>query len=144
MSKMNLAEQYRTLGTESGVEDASPHRLIQMLMEGAMEKIAIAKGHMLRNETALKGEYIGWAAKIIGGLDSCLDFEQGKEIAENLDKLYRYMLTRLLEANMDNDVAKLDEVHTLLKDIKEAWDQISTTINAMSDDPANVSEQSHE
>lgn len=125
---MNMgARQYAVnkykLGVVAEVEEASPHRLIQMLYEGALQRIAIGKGAMQRKEIALKGQSISHAIAIVGGLRSSLDLSQG-EIAVNLDNLYEYMERRLLEANLKNDAEVLDEVSGLLKDIKSAWDAI--------------------
>lgn len=116
--------QYQDVGARSAVEEASPHRLVQMLMDGALSQIAAASGYISRNETARKGAAIGQAVSIIGGLQGSLDMEKGGDIAVNLDRLYDYMTRRLTEANLENDVAKLQEVHGLLAEIKSAWDQL--------------------
>lgn len=123
-------DQYGQNAVQTGVESASPHRLIQMLMEGALDKIAIAKGHMDRGDTQLKGDQIGCAISIIDGLKSSLDKDKGGEIAQNLDDLYVYMERRLIEAHRANDPALLDEVSDLLKQIKEAWDAIADQVNS--------------
>jgi flagellar protein FliS len=96
-----------------------------MLLEGALGKIAAAKGHMDRGEIRPKGEQIGSAISILEGLKTSLDMEKGGEIARNLEDLYTYMERRLIEANRVNDTALLDEVSDLLKQIKEAWDAIA-------------------
>jgi flagellar protein FliS len=113
---------YKT-GAIAEIEEASPHRLIQMLFEGCLQRIAVAKGAIQRKEIALKGESIGKAIGILGGLRSSLDLNQG-EIATNLDRLYDYMERRLVDANLKNDISILDEVTGLLKDVKSAWDAI--------------------
>ncbi|HZX52949.1 MAG TPA: flagellar export chaperone FliS, partial [Pseudomonas sp.] len=98
--------------------------LIQMLMEGGLTRIAQARGAMERQQTAMKGELIGKAIGIIGGLREGLNLEQGGEVAANLDRLYEYMANRLLEANVQNDMAPLDEVAGLLRNVKSGWDVI--------------------
>lgn len=122
--------QYQQVNAQSGVAYASPHRLIQMLMEGALERIAVAKGCIQRQDIAAKGEQIGKAVDIIGGLREGLNHEAGGEIAANLDALYDYLQRRLLEANLHSDIATLDEVADLLRPIKEAWDAIGGTPEA--------------
>jgi flagellar protein FliS len=116
------AQQYGKVAVGSEVNFASPHRLVQMLMEGALEKIAIAKGHMERSEFEAKGKHINWAVSIINGLRGSLNLEEGGEMAANLENLYDYMVRRLSEANLKNDVGMLDEVTSLLLEIKSAWD----------------------
>jgi flagellar protein FliS len=124
-SMRNALNQYSQNAVETAVESASPHRLIQMLMEGALSKIAAAKGFMERGEIRAKGEQVGSAISILEGLKASLDFEKGGEIARNLDELYIYMGRRLVEANRENDPALLDEVSDLLREVKEAWDAIA-------------------
>ncbi|AMR68725.1 MULTISPECIES: flagellar export chaperone FliS [Pseudomonadaceae] len=125
MNAMAALRQYQTVNTQAQVSDASPHRLIQMLMEGGLSRIAQAKGAMQHGQQAAKGELISKAIGIIGGLRAGLDLEQGGEIAVNLDRLYEYMTARLIEANIGNDVAILDEVSGLLRNVKSGWDAIS-------------------
>ena len=116
---------YNQVDNYTGVIEASPHRLVQMLLDGALGKIAVVKGLMMRNDVGKKGEVIGQAISIIGGLRSSLDMEAGGDIATNLDDLYEYMERQLIKANINNDIALLDEVVILLREIKEAWDSIS-------------------
>ena len=121
----NALQQYERVGVHSGIENASSHRLVQMLMEGAAARIAAATRYMTRGEIAEKGRSISLAISIIDGLRSSLDKDKGGQIAENLDRLYDYMMRRLLEANLRNDKAMLDEVQSLLQQIKEGWDAVT-------------------
>jgi|SRR5690606_29215390 flagellar protein FliS len=116
-------KQYRRLGIESEVSNASPHRLIQLLIEGAISRLAAALGAIERNELALKGESISKAIDILGGLRASLDMSEG-ELSQRLDQLYEYMNFSLLEASAANDADKVGEVIQLLKTIKSAWDEI--------------------
>lgn len=116
--------QYKQASVHHGIEDATPHRLIQMLMDGVLTKVSAAKGHIARREAAEKGTAIGTAISIVDGLRISLDMEAGGELAHNLDDLYDYMSRCLLQANLRDDVAKLDEVAALMAQIKSAWDAI--------------------
>ena len=115
---------YNTVAVHTGVSEASPHRLIQMLLDAALEKIMSAKGFMSNGKVSAKGEQIGLAVSIIDALRASLDKEKGGDIALNLERLYEYSIERLTEANLQNDLSKLDEVVAVLKPIKEAWDAI--------------------
>lgn len=117
-------QQYRQNHVQGGVATATPHRLVQMLMEGVQEKLLAAKGYMAVNNIAKKGEHISWAISIIDSLRSCLNREQGGDVAENLSRLYDYMEARLLVANLKNDPLILDEVGQLMAEIKSGWDAI--------------------
>ncbi|MCC6207692.1 MAG: flagellar export chaperone FliS [Gammaproteobacteria bacterium] len=121
-------KQYQNAGLKGAVEDATPHRLIQMLIDGALDKIAAARGFMERGDIAQKGAHISWAVSIIDGLRISLDKSVGGEVAQNLDDLYNYMMARLTEANLKNDASYLNEVAGLLRQIKEGWDAIPAEV----------------
>lgn len=125
MYASSALKQYQSVNTQARVVDASPHRLIQMLMEGGLSRIAQARGAMEREQTALKGELIGKSIAIIAGLRESLDHQQGGELAGNLDSLYEYMIARLTEANVSNEPELLEEVSMLLRNIKQGWDAIA-------------------
>ncbi len=116
--------QYANIHNESGLADASPHYLIQMLMDGFLARVNSAKGAMMRSDIELKGIYISRAIAIIGGLNEAIDLEKGGEIAINLSQLYNYISRRLLQASSENNVEILDEVASLMREIKEGWDAI--------------------
>lgn len=124
----NALGQYNKMAVQAGVEAASPHRLIQMLMDGVLEKVARAKGCMQRGDIRAKGQQIGWAISIIEGLKASLNKAEGGEIAQNLEDLYIYMERRLIESNRINDPALLDEVSSLMRQVKEAWDAIGDEV----------------
>lgn len=119
---------YNKVGIESSVTAAGPIKLISMLYQGALLAIANAKNGILRKDIPAKGAAISKAIAIIGeGLNASLDKKVGGEIAQNLSSLYDYMVTRLVAANLNNDMAALDEVARLLNDLKGAWDSIGQT-----------------
>jgi len=122
-------KQYRQLGIESEVSNASPHRLIQLLFEGALGRLAAAQGAIERGDFSAKGELLGKAISIVGGLRSSLDMEAG-EISERLDQLYEYINLKLLEASVQSDADKVNEAIQLLKTIKSGWDEIAPQASA--------------
>lgn len=126
-------QQYRQNHIQGGVAAATPHRLVQMLMEGVQEKLLAAKGYMAAKNIAKKGEHISWAITIIDSLRACLNMEAGGEIAENLSRLYDYMETRLLEANIKNDPVIIDEVGQLMAQVKFGWDSIPAEFHGDAD-----------
>jgi flagellar protein FliS len=118
-------KQYRQLGLETQINNASPHRLIQLLMDGALERLNGAKLAMERGDAATKGALIGKAMGIISGLRSSLNMEvDGSDLPERLDNLYDYMGRRLLEASSFNKTEIVIEVIDLLKTVKSGWDGI--------------------
>jgi flagellar protein FliS len=124
MNARSAMNQYKQVGVHSAVMDATPHRLVQMLMEGVLEKIALAKGNIARKEIAKKGENISKAITIVGGLQAALNREVGGDLSENLSNLYDYMTRRLIIANIRSDQNILDEVANLMLEVKAGWDVI--------------------
>jgi flagellar protein FliS len=123
-NKMALA-QYKKIDNESAVNGASPHRLIQMLMTGALDRMAQAVVAFEAKNIERKGVLLGKSISIIAGLQASLDNDRGANVAVNLDKLYDYMQRRLLEANLKNDMAMVEEVSGLLVKVKTSWDAIA-------------------
>ncbi len=120
---------YNKVGVESSVMGADPHMLISLLFQGALLAITHAKSEMSRKQTAAKGKSISKAISIIGeGLNASLDKNVGGDLALNLSSLYDYMVMRLVDANLTNDVAALDEVERLLTELAGAWDAIRPRI----------------
>lgn len=125
MSSTAAINAYNKVGIESGVTAADPHKLISMLYQGALLAIANAKNGILRNDIPAKGKAISHAMLIIGdGLNASLNKEVGGDLALSLAALYDYMIKRLLFANLNNDMAALNEVAGLLGELKEAWESI--------------------
>ena len=93
MNPMMALRQYQKVGSQAQTSEASPHRLVQMLMEGGLDRIAQAKGAMSRKDLAGKGVSIGKAIAIIGGLREGLDLENhGTHALRNQDNLYHSMI----------------------------------------------------
>jgi len=133
MNTVTALNTYKNVGLESGIASADPHKLILMLYQGAILAIASAKNQIQRKQIAEKGSSITKAIKIIDeGLKACLDVKAGGEIAKNLSELYDYMNQRLLIANLKNDITILDEVSTLLTDLKGAWESIQPETKSLS------------
>jgi flagellar protein FliS len=124
MNNKSALSFYQQVNSQTGVVDADPHRLIQLLLDGALDRIAQAKGALLTGDTAAMGEALGKAMGILSGLQGSLDLERGGDIAANLDRLYEYMSLRLLDVHREKQADSLDEVVGLLGSIKSGWDAI--------------------
>jgi len=119
------SKAYTNVGYETDIDAANPHKLILMLLDGALMAIASASRHMQHGEIPQKGAAISQAITIIGdGLRASLDVQAGGDLAEKLGALYDYMGDRLLYANVNNSTAALEEVSGLLGEIKGAWAEI--------------------
>ena len=127
MSNMAL-NQYRSVSVQSGMTDATPHHMITMLLDGALDRVASAKGAIDRGEVSRKGELLGSAIAIIDSMRASLDFDKGGEIATNLGSLYDYIEGRLVEANASSNLTLLDEVSALLRESKAGWPAIPADV----------------
>ena len=126
-SARSYANQYRQTSVNSAVLDASPHQLVALMLAGARERACLAIACLERGDLPRKSQAISDASAIIGGLNGALDMTAGGEIADGLQALYDYAQRRLLEANLNNDRAPLDEINDLLGDIESAWCAIAPT-----------------
>lgn len=129
----NPAKAYATVGIETGVAAANPHKLILMLFDGALLSLSSAASHMQQNHVAEKGMAISKSIDIISnGLRASLDLKAGGDLAERLFALYEYMERRLLHANLNNDLAAIEEVSHLLGELRSAWEEIAQNPAAVS------------
>lgn len=118
---LSPAASYRNLSIETGVGEARPHRLIEMLFDGAIESVMRARIAMTRHDVATRTRAIGRALRIVDeGLKASLN-PAGGELAANLRELYGYITVRLTQANCDSDDAILGEVESLLMTLREGW-----------------------
>lgn len=127
MNKSAAGQQYAKINAQTGIVDADPHRLIQMLYAGALEQISVARGCIQREDIAGKGEAIGKAIGIVGGLRDSLDAEPNSESAAlslELAALYEFVTTKLSDANVRSDIAALDESATVLRELQDGWNGI--------------------
>lgn len=124
MNHANALKAYQNVSKESERLETDPYKIIVILMNNALLALDNAKTAMESKHIEEKGRNISLAISLIDGLHASLDTQQG-EIAENLAKLYDYMMRRLVEANLHNQVSILEEVKGLLSEIKESWDAIN-------------------
>lgn len=143
MIKQAQDQQYKLIDTETGVVDADPHHLIAMLFKGALEKLAVAKGGLQRNDVAAKGEALTQAISIVGGLLDSVDPKAGDGVlANNLTELYYFVTQRLTDANVNHDMQALEEAIGVLKQLESAWLEIASLspsdANAIEPTPVSV------
>ncbi|MEN5015157.1 flagellar export chaperone FliS [Erwinia sp. Eh17-17] len=119
---------YAKIGVESAVMSASNDQLITLLFDGALSALVRARLFLQEGNIVKKGESLSKAINIIdNGLKLGLDESSEDELTQNLLGLYRYMVHRLLRANIDNDPQGIEEVEALLRNIADAWKEVSGT-----------------
>ena len=122
----HISNQYKSLELQTRIDAASPHELIELLLQGARSHIATAQGNIQRNQIKEKGEHLGKALSIVEGLKTSLNHENGGEIAGNLVQIYDYIQHLLTQANLNNDQDLLAQANVLLSEIHQAWQSIGS------------------
>lgn len=118
---------YQSVAAHGGVAQADPHRLVLMLMDGAVQRITAARGCIARGERGAKAQHLQRALAIIDELRASLDADRGGPLAQSLEDLYEYMGRQLIRANVEDSGTHLDEVLGLIAEIRGAWVAIGPT-----------------
>ncbi len=108
---MRMADSatYSDVKAYTGLSDATPHQVVQQMLETMLTRVAQAQGQMERGDIQAKSETISKALAITEALVLSLDRERGGAIASNLEELYDYISRTLLAANLENRVELLAE-----------------------------------
>lgn len=129
-ANLRAIQSYGDVKVTSGVASANNVQLIQMLFDGLLESLVAARGHIQHRNIHEKSKAIARASRIVLGLQGALDFEKGGDLAGNLNELYSYVTRRLFHVNAHNDLAVLDEIHGLMKEIRDAWEGVPSLVPA--------------
>ncbi len=113
----NRANQYK----QTAIKTASPGQVLLMLYEGAIQHLRKAVDCMDKKDIAGKGKFIGKAHDIVNELTATLDFNVGGEIAKDLERLYNFISSQLIKANMENSKDTLVQVIKLLETLLAGW-----------------------
>ena len=104
------------------VQTASPEQLIKMLLDRAVAELEQAKGGLQAGDRLGASPHLRRAQDIVGELRSCLDLSIG-QLATNLDELYGYAHTQLVEASLDGESHRVSDVVAILEPVRDAWSQ---------------------
>ena len=121
------SSMYQQTSARGSVENADPHQLTGMLLDGAIDRINQARGHIYHRDVAAKGVAFSKAIAIISELRGTLNFEAGGDLPKRLGALYDYVTRRLLQAQLNDDLSALDEAARLLMPIRDSWHAIRET-----------------
>lgn len=128
---LRAASTYHRINLETTISQASPHQLVNMLLQGLLKNIGTARSALKRGDLVTKGEQINKAVRILDeGLKPALNLAQGGDLAANLNGLYGYCSIRLTEANLRNDEAALADVIRVIEPLADGWKQIGGQVSA--------------
>lgn len=128
MNAHRALSNYGNVKVVTGVATANSVELIMMLFDGLIESLSLARGHIVHGAIELKSKALQRASRIVLGLQNALDHEKGGELARNLADLYTYVVRRIIDINAYNDVQALDEVVSMMTEIRTAWQQVPTLV----------------
>lgn len=114
--------------TQNNIGVESPEKLIQMMYEGVLRFNMQAKRSIQENNIERRTYWVNRSNAVITELINILDFNHG-EVSLYLAGLYTYQLRLLVEANLNNDASKLDEVNQVFKGLLDAWKESTDVAN---------------
>ena len=131
MNAITALAQYGQIKNDAQISYASPHQLMLMLFDGAIEAMSMTIGSIQNKNFELRSKQNTRSIAIINGMRECLDLETGGELADNLYSLYQYMVQELFRASFKNDVDTIQNIQTMLKDIRGSWEKIPLNMHYM-------------
>jgi flagellar secretion chaperone FliS len=117
---------------EVAIKTATPLQLVVILYDGAIQALQEAQENLRRQDIPARARCINRSVSIITELQASLNFSIGGDIAESLDRLYNYMKQRIFKANIDQSPEPLNEVVTLLGNLRSAWNTLAAQAPAQS------------
>lgn len=122
---MNMQQTAAKEYLERQIMNASPTERVVLCYDGAIRFLLRAKKAI--EEKNIEARYVNnkKAGNVIGYLMDTLDMEKGGEVAKQLRYIYSRMTVRLMDVDIYNDTAAIDEVVGELRQLRASWEQIS-------------------
>ena len=131
MNAIAALAQYGQIKNDAQTSYASPHQLMLMLFDGAIEAMSMTVGAIQNKNFELRSKQSTRSITIINGMRDCLDMDSGSELSDNLYSLYLYMAQELFRAGVKNDVETIQNIQHMLKDIRGSWEKIPLDMHYM-------------
>lgn len=131
MNSLAALSQYGKIKDDTQTMYASPHQLMLMLFDGALEAMSLTIAAIQNKNFELRSKQNTRSITIINGMRECLDMDAGGELADNLYSLYQYMAQELFRACFKNDAETIRNIQTMLKDIRGSWEKIPINMHYM-------------
>ena len=122
---MTAHKQYKQVQ----VKTANNKKLLLMLYQGCIKFLRIAKKSIKEEDMENANEYLKKSQAIIDELRYTLDMDKGGEISNNLYKLYNFMYSELISANIKKEIEPIENVENLMMDLLETWKEVINNSN---------------
>jgi flagellar protein FliS len=122
---VNLAPRGADAYRRMNVETRSPLELVVMLYDGVLRHLGEARSAIERRDVPARAEAVSRALAILAELQGTLNISEGGAIAADLDRLYGYIIGRMLDVTAKQDIAAIDEIRKLMTPLRESWAQIA-------------------
>jgi len=123
---MSNYSNYQNAYKKASVNTLDQTKLIIMLYDGAIKNASFAVEHMKSGQIEKVHDCLIKTKNIVTELMATLNMDRGGDIANNLQSLYSYMFSQLIEANMNKKTEPVVVVIDLLKELRAAWTQINS------------------
>jgi len=123
---MSTYGNYQNAYKKASVNTLDQTKLIIMLYDGAIKNASFAVEHMKSGQIEKVHDCLIKTKNIVTELMATLNMDRGGDIAKNLQSLYSYMFSQLIEANMNKKTEPVVIVIDLLKELRAAWTQINS------------------
>ena len=110
----------------SKVENDNPHKIVEEILKDLKNNLSLL-AHCLQNNDTIsraKSDSFSKSLTAIYILQSSLDFNQGGEIAENLNKIYEFCRTTIIKSFSKKDFEAIKKLEPLINEILEGWKDI--------------------
>jgi flagellar protein FliS len=131
MNAIAALAQYGQMKNDTQTMYASPHQLVLMLFDGAIEALSMTIGAIQHKNIQLRAKQSTRAITIINGMRECLDMDAHSDLADNLYTLYQYMAQEIFRAGFKNDAETLQGIQAMLKDVRDSWEKIPLDMHYM-------------
>lgn len=122
MAYGRISQEYR----KQAVNGASPLQLVIMMYDGALKYMEAGKHAIAHHDITRQNDQLQKAQKVVLELMSCIDPDQGGEVAKNLLNLYSYVLSELVKANCEDNADAIERCIKIFSDLRDSWVQIDT------------------
>ena len=122
---MNYPRNQSSIYQQTSIQTASGPKLVVMLYEGAIRLLNRAADDIRNRDLVSKAQSVNRAMAIIQHLQLTLDSQKSRDMAQELDRIYSYTISRVLEGSTKLNVSAIEEAIKVLSNLLPAWEEIA-------------------